>query len=191
MVYCFVGGTTTRNGTATDMNNNCFQDLKFMADISLSLCSSISEEQAYNPKTALKESSDAKCRCIDFAIKQFIPPIDREDITYIALKLHKLNTHLCELAYYKKKSFPKKDLNKELVPLKNVCMNIRKKIEGNCTKADYTDEYVFDFNFHFPENNYSALHLICEYKLYELLKKCTDTALDTNDYLIRTVIKNT
>ena len=192
VVYCLLGGTTAGNGTANTMNKDCFQDFKIMTDIALSLCSHISNGGEYDSHIGIKESENAKLRCIDFAIKQFIPPIDREDITYIALKLHGLNLKLYELAYYKNCFFPKKDLKKDIAPLKNICTKIREVFKNNATKADYTATYISDISkLKFNENSYSILYLIYEYKLYELVTICTDKASDLNDYLIRTVIKNT
>lgn len=162
-----------------------------MIDISLSLCSYIANSKVYDYRIGIKESENIKSRCINFAIKQFIPPIDREDITFIALKLHGLNLKLCELADYKKSFFPKKDLKKELMPLKNVCTKIREVFENNIAKPDYTTYIPNISEPQAPENRYSALYLIYEYKLYELVEICTDKASDLNDYLIRTVIKNT
>ncbi len=174
------------------MNKDCFQDFKIMTDISLSLCSYISDGKVYDYHIGIKESEDAKIRCINFAIKQFIPPVNREDITYIALKLHELNLKLCELADYKNCFFPKKDLKKDIAPLKNICTKIPDFFANNVSKADYNTTYILDISEkQFNENRYSALYLIYEYKLYELVNICTDKASDLNDYLIRTLIKNT
>ncbi len=192
MVYCYLSGTAAGNGTANTMNKDCFQDLKEMADISLSICSNISDGKKFDFAISLKNSQNAKFRCIDFSIKEFIPPIDREDITYIAIKLHELNIKLFELANYKTSFFPKTDLKKDIAILKNVCIKIREVFENNASNVDYTDDFIPTASeLQFNENRYSALYLIYEYKLYGLISLCTDKAFDLYNYLIRTVIKNT
>jgi hypothetical protein len=163
-----------------------------MTDIALSLCSYISGEISCDLYSSVKTSELTKKRCIDRAIKQFISPIDREDITYLSLKLHKLNLGLYELANYKDMFFPKKDLKNDLAPLKTICAKIREDFENNLLKTDYSGMTIpKSTKSQFTENKYSALYLIYEYKLYDLIRLCTDIASDLNDYLIRTVIKNT
>lgn len=175
-----------------NMNKDCFQDFTTMISIALSLCSYISGEISYDFHSAVKDSELTKKRCIDIAMKQFIPPIDREDITYLVLKLHKLNLGLYELANYKNSFFPKKDLKNHIAPLKAICAKIREAFENNLSKTDYSNLIISKpTEMQFTENKYSALYLIYEYKLYDLIRLCTATASDLNDYLIRTVIKNT
>ena len=158
----------------------------------MGLCSDISDQKKRDLSAILNESKNAKLRSIDFAIKQFVPPLDREDITYIALNLHELNICLFQLSNYKKSLFPKKDLIKDLAPLKSLCSKIREIFENNAENADYAYSYSpYITELQFTENTYSALHIIYEYKLYEIINSCINKASDLYNYLIRTVIKNT
>ncbi len=174
------------------MNKDCFEDLIKMTEVTQSVCAYISGGVYFDCKCELKESERLKKHCIETAVKQFITPVDREDIAYLALKLHKFSVQLCRLAEYKKNFFPKKDVKKTVEPLVNICKNIRAAVENDLSRAEYSESYtLFFWEEQLPENRYSPLGVISEYVLYELIGVCFDTAADIYDYIIRTTIKNT
>lgn len=77
------------------MKYNCFEYINKMLEFSYSLVDSQVEYTTVS--NILKQSERTKEKGIQGAMKQFLPPIDREDIASIFCIIHSLNYHLAYL----------------------------------------------------------------------------------------------
>lgn len=77
------------------MKENCFSYLKIITDTSVALCDAIAKKDTTKLDEYLERSERAAKSAVELSVRQFVPPIDREDIVYLALRGHRLNAGLC------------------------------------------------------------------------------------------------
>ncbi len=174
------------------MKNNCCMHLASLAENALSVCEMIRSGKYCDCQKLIKSSEETRNKCLVFIEKQFITPIDREDITQLTLILHRLNISLCRLADYKYRYYPNKDLTANIEPVMLSFKKIReffkngfpKNVEAVLWKNEAYIEPMF-------QNKYNSFGLITEHTLFEMLRECYNISNYISDYIIRTVIKNT
>ena len=174
------------------MKNNCCLHLASLAENALSVCEMIRSGKYSDCKKLINSSEETRNKCLVFIEKQFITPIDREDITHITLIMHRLNISLCRLADYKCRYYPKKDVTANIEPVMLACKKIRGLFKNgfpkNVEDVLWKNEAYIEPTF---QNTYNSLSLMTEYTLFEMIRECYNISAYISDYIIRTVIKNT
>ncbi|MBR5314779.1 MAG: hypothetical protein IKU45_05160 [Clostridia bacterium] len=172
------------------MKYNCFGDLIALCKLSLT----ISTTTEKNKLDIIQKSTQIKNTCIKNAQKQFVTPIDREDVVRLAIMLHKTNVEIFSLCEY---DFLCRQtdffiLINEGCNLINKCVANKLVIELD-TVLKKRDElytaFLKESEKHSHESTINTKALI-KNSLFDKIEKCIENILSVIDEIIFISIKN-
>lgn len=182
---------------AVYMKDTVYLYLSALIAISVDLCEKIRKVSFPVPNGILSDSESYCNKCIKETEKAFIPPLDREDIVYIALRLHRLNTKLysfARLTESRGKSFDTTETAHILEHTKTVCLMLsdilKRKFKGKKCQANEGLSPTFTAVFPPYNNKYNFYSMISDYTLFKTVSECSDEAESILDYTVRTLVKN-
>lgn len=165
--------------------------LRSMAEITCRLSHPDSLNMAADTKSIRKQAEAEANDCLEVALRQFVTPIDREDIAGLALLFNRFISELCNLSDFKTKYSLKKFAYSYGESLWRVCKIIRNNLENG---------FPTSLSLKIPEsitppepvlsNERTLAGMTAELFFQGLWLKCFYTAMDIINYLIRTAIKN-
>jgi hypothetical protein len=178
--------------TGDKLKNDCFFYLKKLSQTSLLLCDALENKTNYDPSRLLKESKLQKEQCIDYSVKTFMPPINREDIVTLSLLLHRLNINIASVIFFKNQNYPSADILKQLSGLHSAVIKADKALDNKLslkTVNTLSNEQSYDDHPLF-NNNFTTSSVISAYNLFSKIDRCENLAWQICDYLVRTAVKN-
>ena len=144
-----------------------------------------------------KQSAESKAVCIDHCIKQFLPPVDREDIAFIACTLHRLNVRLSYLSV----SINVNEAEELKLILKTMCHHIERSVNERLETrlSDFVQECEKTSKSFFEEYSrmqkninstpFNTKNLI-KSKFFDRIKECFDLAWEITDCSVTVKVKN-
>lgn len=165
--------------------------LRNMAEITCQLSHPDSLNMAADIKSIRKQAEAEVNNCLEVALRQFVTPIDREDIAELALLFNRFISELCNLADFKTKYSTKRFADPYGNQLWELCKKIRNNLE-NGFPASLSLKILESITIPEPisPNERTLTGMTAELFFQSLWLKCFYTAMDIDDCLIRTAIKN-
>ncbi len=116
------------------MKKDCFSYFYELCEISRSFSSALSAGKCENKTELFKRSCKLRNECADYALKQFLPPIDRTDVVSICFAIHRMNKSLYELILLKEGYFTKSNNGTGFEPLCKICDELAQLFKNSLPK---------------------------------------------------------
>ena len=81
------------------MKDKSITALLSLADIAVDLCEKLTQEHCLEDTKRVNESETIRNGIYKLLLKQFILPVEKEDLAYLASELHTFNLHLCRIMH--------------------------------------------------------------------------------------------
>jgi hypothetical protein len=168
------------------MKYNFFDEL-----VSLCKIPSLASEN-YCPQ--IKKSSEIKKSCILSAQKQFVTPIDREDIVSIAALLHDLNCSFLSLSEYNflNEFYVLSDIIKKAYSLAEKCLKNKLNIDTNAVLDERDTLYTLFMNERKKYTFETTINTkaLIKNAFFDKIDKCFEKALSVIDGIVFISTKN-
>ena len=173
------------------MKDRSINALYSLADITVELCGYLTKKRFLEKTDAEKRSEDLKNEIFRLVIKQFITPVEKEDIAYIAAKLHLFNLHLCRLLY-KRIPFSFEYADEETAKaVYTMCVNTRSIIKkGFSVNNDCIFAPIPPMPRFLSKNTYNPSATLWEYATFTALDDIFTRAEAIFDSAVVAAIKN-
>ena len=173
------------------MKPDCILHLKALNDISISVCNDLKNESKLNIKKILRSSENERLSCLNKTTIAFITPIDREDIVWLALLIHRLNEDLCGISVFSEKFGIKPPVLSEIDNIRTMCKEVERVITSNFhTIPAYPPDTENSFLTRSFAESYELYGPLLRLTLFQKIDQCCKRSCEILDYLTRTVIKN-
>ena len=192
MIY-FKNATQERSKRMKKKRFDPFDDLCKMCKIGYTL---LNVPHNSDTTQTIKMSANIKNSIIEDTAKQFITPIDREDIITLSLLLHRLNISLTTI--------PRKtaDTSTFFSCLSDIILLITDTLKNNLKtlpeqlslKNDsISDKFENEYNKLWQPNLSSTVERknLLKYIFFDKIRKCYDQMNEIVDFLVMAIVKNT
>lgn len=173
------------------MKDKSITALLSLADITVDLCEKLTEECYLNDTKRVNKSETLRNEIYKLLLKQFILPVEKEDLAYLSSELHTFNVHLCRIMH-KDVPFLFEYADKKITEsIYSACLNTRDIIkDGFASDSNALFASVPHIPIFSVKNTFNPSAMLWEYATFTALNEAYNKAERIFNLAVGTVIKN-